>query len=67
VGKNIALVELNKFTAQFFRQFDLEVENKARPFKLYTLWFSIQQDFWVTISERRPGKEKTLAKKQVQR
>jgi hypothetical protein len=52
VGKNIALVELNKFVAQCLRQFDIELVNKLTPFKLYTLWFSIQQEFWVSIRSR---------------
>jgi hypothetical protein len=52
VGKNIALVELNKFVAQCLRQFDLKLVDKSSPFKLYTLWFSIQQEFWVTFQSR---------------
>jgi hypothetical protein len=48
VGRNIALVELNKFVAQCLRQ----LVNKSTPFNLYTLRFSIQQEFWVTFRSR---------------
>jgi cytochrome P450 len=34
IGKNISLVEMNKWIAQFFRQFDVDIVNKETPFKL---------------------------------
>ncbi|GAD99962.1 hypothetical protein NECHADRAFT_55911 [Paecilomyces variotii No. 5] len=52
VGKNIALVEVHKFIAQFFRHFDAIVTNKERPWATKSQWFSIQKEFWVTIKER---------------
>jgi cytochrome P450 len=53
IGKNIALVELNKFVAQFARQYDAEIVNKKQPWKLYTIWFCIQQEMWVRLKPRR--------------
>ncbi|KAJ9245288.1 hypothetical protein DTO169E5_1155 [Paecilomyces variotii] len=52
VGKNIALVEVHKFIAQFFRHFDAIVTNEERPWVTKSQWFSIQKEFWVTIKER---------------
>lgn len=52
VGKNIALVEVHKFIAQFFRHFDAKVLNEDRPWVTKSQWFSIQKEFWVTIQER---------------
>lgn len=52
VGKNIALVEIHKFIAQFFRHFDAKIINEERPWITKSQWFSIQKEFWVTISER---------------
>lgn len=55
VGKNIALVEVHKYIAQFFRHFDGEVVNKEQPWKTKSQWFSIQKDFWITLKERQHG------------
>ncbi|OQE40057.1 hypothetical protein PENCOP_c006G00339 [Penicillium coprophilum] len=52
VGRNIALVEVHKFIAQFFRHFDPEVVNKEKPWVVRSQWFAIQKEFWVTIKER---------------
>ncbi|KAJ5203154.1 hypothetical protein N7449_005233 [Penicillium cf. viridicatum] len=52
VGRNIALVEVHKFIAQFFHHFDPEVVNEERPWAIKSQWFAIQKDFWVTIKER---------------
>ncbi|OQE12327.1 hypothetical protein PENVUL_c001G04696 [Penicillium vulpinum] len=52
VGRNIALVEVHKFIAQFFYHFDIEVINKEKPWVVKSQWFAIQKDFWVKIKER---------------
>ncbi|KAL1982523.1 hypothetical protein VTN96DRAFT_1248 [Rasamsonia emersonii] len=52
VGKNIALVEVHKFIAQFLRHFDADVVNPERPWVTKSQWFSIQKDFWITNKER---------------
>lgn len=52
VGKNIALVEIHKFIAQFFRHFDANVMNEEKPWVTKSQWFSIQKEFWVTVKDR---------------
>ncbi|KAJ3538936.1 hypothetical protein NM208_g5689 [Fusarium decemcellulare] len=52
IGKNIALVEMSKFVAQFLHQFDAKVVNEACPWKLYTIWMCIQQEMWIRVMER---------------
>lgn len=54
VGKNIALVEVHKYIAQFSRHFDAELVNKESPWVTKSQWFAIQKDFWITIKERKP-------------
>ncbi|KAF4990110.1 hypothetical protein FDECE_14493 [Fusarium decemcellulare] len=42
VGKHLATVELYKYIAQFFRYFDAELANKAKPWNTKTQWFAFQ-------------------------
>ncbi|KAB2573234.1 Cytochrome P450 monooxygenase gsfF [Lasiodiplodia theobromae] len=53
VGKNLALVEIHKFTAQLLHQFDVELVNKERPWVLKSMWFSDQGEMFVRIKERK--------------
>ncbi|KAL6351895.1 hypothetical protein LRP88_14707 [Fusarium phalaenopsidis] len=52
IGKNIATVEMNKYVAQFVGQFDADLVNKERPWKLYTIWMCIQQEMWINLKQR---------------
>ncbi|KIV98381.1 uncharacterized protein PV09_09786 [Verruconis gallopava] len=52
IGKNLAMVEMYKFTAQFFRHFDAELVDKSRPWVIKTQWFAFQHDFWVNLRRR---------------
>lgn len=52
IGRNIALVELHKFLAQFMRHFDFEIANKQRPWKIKTFWFAYQSEFFTRIKWR---------------
>ncbi|CAI7613738.1 unnamed protein product [Penicillium pancosmium] len=52
VGKNIALVEIHKFIAQFFRHFDAKLVNEEKPWVTKSQWFSIQKEFEVTMQDR---------------
>jgi cytochrome P450 len=54
IGKNIALVEMNKWIAQFFRHFDAEIVNKEVPYKIRTFWFATQEEFYVRLFLRSP-------------
>jgi len=47
IGKNIALVEMNKWIAEFFRHFDAEIVNKETPLKITSFWFAIQEEFYI--------------------
>lgn len=53
MGKNLALVEIHKFTAQLLHQFDVELVNKERPWVLKSMWFSDQGEMFVRIKERK--------------
>ena len=53
IGKNIALVELNKWIAQFFRHFDAEIVTPERPFKVRSFWFATQEEFYIRVMERK--------------
>jgi len=52
LGKNIALMELNKAYFELLRHFDFTLIDPEKPwFSLnYTLWF--QKDMWVRVTER---------------
>ncbi|CEI61762.1 unnamed protein product [Fusarium venenatum] len=52
IGKHLATVELYKYITQFFRYYDAEVANMAKPWRTNTQWFSLHQDFLVTITRR---------------
>lgn len=55
VGKNIALVELNKFVAQLLRNFDIDFVDRERPWHIVTYWFAYQHDMHMRI-KARPGR-----------
>ncbi|KAI9926751.1 hypothetical protein ASPWEDRAFT_177239 [Aspergillus wentii DTO 134E9] len=44
IGKNIALVELQKFIAQFVYHFDFELIDEENPWRITTYWFAYQHD-----------------------
>ncbi|KAI0399649.1 cytochrome P450 [Xylaria palmicola] len=52
LGKQIALLELNKVIVELLRHFDFQVVDLQQPWKSYdhTLW--IISDFWVRVTER---------------
>ncbi|KAJ4014766.1 hypothetical protein NW761_015149 [Fusarium oxysporum] len=52
IGRNIALVELHKFLALFVRNFDFELVNKERPWRISTYWFAYQSDLHMHIKRR---------------
>lgn len=52
VGKNLATVELFKFTAQFLRHFDAELVDPEKPWETKTQWFSMQSNFWIRLKPR---------------
>lgn len=52
VGKNLATVELFKFTAQFLRHFNAELLNPEKPWETKTQWFSMQSNFWIRLKTR---------------
>ncbi|KAI4596292.1 hypothetical protein KJ359_005421 [Pestalotiopsis sp. 9143b] len=53
VGRNLALVEINHFVAEFCQRYDAEFVNKARPFKVVSQWFSYQDDMFVSLKLRQ--------------
>ncbi|KAF2995944.1 hypothetical protein E8E14_000270 [Neopestalotiopsis sp. 37M] len=52
VGRNLALVEINHFVAEFCKRYDAEFVNKSRPFKIISQWFSYQDDMFVRLKLR---------------
>ncbi|KAH6995429.1 cytochrome P450 [Ilyonectria destructans] len=57
VGKNVALVELNKFIAQIIRYFDFELADRNHPWRITSYWFAFQHDLFMHLHWR--GKEFT--------
>lgn len=53
MGRNLALVEINHFVAEFCQRYDAEFVNKARPFKVISQWFSYQDDMFVSLKLRQ--------------
>ncbi|ETS80078.1 hypothetical protein PFICI_07607 [Pestalotiopsis fici W106-1] len=52
VGRNLALVEINHFVAEFCQRYDAEFINKEKPFKIISQWFSYQDDMFVRLKLR---------------
>jgi cytochrome P450 len=52
IGKNIALVEMNKYIAQLIRHFDFEFVNKERPYFIKSMWFALQKEMYVRFTQR---------------
>jgi cytochrome P450 len=52
LGRNIALVEVQKFVAQLFRLFDVQVTDHENPWKMMSHWFVFQSEFWCEIKPR---------------
>ncbi|KAH7082090.1 cytochrome P450 [Paraphoma chrysanthemicola] len=53
IGKNIALVEIHKFIAQFIYNFDFALADPNDIWKITTYWFMYQYDFKMKISLRK--------------
>lgn len=53
VGKNIALLEINKFVPELFRRFELHLVDPAR-YRLLPGWLVLQEGLDVTLKRRDP-------------
>ncbi|GME33993.1 hypothetical protein G7Y89_g3922 [Neofusicoccum parvum] len=53
VGKNLALLELNKMLPTLFRDFDVDICHPDQPWDVITSWFSYQADFFVRMAPRK--------------
>lgn len=56
IGRNLATVELYKYTAAFVRHFDASIVDTERPWVTKSQWFSYQKDFWIDLRLRADGK-----------
>jgi len=52
VGRNLALVELHKFIAEFVHRYDASFVNRDRPFVTKSMWFSYQDDMFLDLKLR---------------
>ncbi|KAI1153687.1 cytochrome P450 [Nemania diffusa] len=52
VGRHLATIEMYKYIAQFFHNFDAEPARPERMWKIQTHWLSLQRDFSIKISRR---------------
>ncbi|KPI39697.1 Pisatin demethylase [Cyphellophora attinorum] len=57
VGRNIALVEVQKSIAQIFRTFDVELVNKDKPWTITSYWFAYQHDLMMRLSLREKASQ----------
>ncbi|WYZ43292.1 hypothetical protein EsH8_VI_000991 [Colletotrichum jinshuiense] len=55
LGKNIAMMELNKVYVELFRRFDFTLLDPTNPWKSFNAGFFIQSDLNVKITRRRIG------------
>jgi len=53
IGKNIALLEINKFIPEFFRRYEMQIVDPAK-YKLVTGWLVLQHGLEVTLRRREP-------------
>jgi cytochrome P450 len=53
VGKNIAILEINKFVPELFRRFELHLVDPAR-YRLLPGWLVLQEGLDVTLKRRDP-------------
>lgn len=54
LGKNVAMMELNKVFVELFRNFDFTIVDPQKPWKLYNASIHITSDFWMRITKREP-------------
>ncbi|KAF9875004.1 cytochrome P450 [Colletotrichum karsti] len=52
MGRNIALIELNKIFVELLRRYDFALAKPEKPLKLWSAGFWITHDFWLRISRR---------------
>ncbi|KAF9887684.1 hypothetical protein FE257_009637 [Aspergillus nanangensis] len=52
IGRNVALVEMHTFIAQFIHHFDFEIVDKNKPWRVTTYWFAYQHDLMMRIRVR---------------
>ncbi|KAI0903056.1 hypothetical protein F4823DRAFT_620123 [Ustulina deusta] len=52
LGKQIALLELNKVIVELLRHFNFEVVNPERPWERLDVTLWVVSDCWVRVTER---------------
>lgn len=55
IGKNIALMELEKLIAELVFRFDISIADPAHDWTVHNDWFVKPEDFQVRLRDRRPG------------
>ncbi|OLN86894.1 Pisatin demethylase 13 [Colletotrichum chlorophyti] len=53
MGRNIALMELNKVFVELLRRYDFAIAKPEKPMKLWSAGFWITHDFWLRITKRK--------------
>ncbi|KAH7137049.1 cytochrome P450 [Dactylonectria estremocensis] len=53
IGRNLALVEIFKFIADFVRRYDAKFTNELNPFNIKSQWFSVQKDMYISLNMRQ--------------
>ncbi|KAL4936872.1 hypothetical protein BDV06DRAFT_216326 [Aspergillus oleicola] len=52
LGKNLALMEVQLLVARFIREFDFEMVDKERPWRVVSAWFASQNDMYMRLKRR---------------
>ncbi|KAL3474767.1 cytochrome P450 [Aspergillus californicus] len=52
LGKNLALMEVQLFLARFMRNFDFEIVDKERPWRVVAAWFASQNEMYFRLKRR---------------
>ena len=52
IGRNLALLEMNKLLPQLIRRYHMELVNPGKPLKSHTTFFVVQKGLDVRLSKR---------------
>jgi cytochrome P450 len=62
LGRNLALLEMNKALPQLIRRYDLQLVHPERPLKHNTTFFVVQKGLEVFVQQRRSTMKELLSK-----
>ena len=55
IGRNLAMLEIYRFVAEFCHRYDAEPVRPDSPYWTFSQWFVVQKDFDVLLRHRKQG------------